>query len=217
MKRAVLFDLDGTLVDSRDDIAGAFRHAAEALRPGTPLETDRIVALIGLPLAVMARELGLGLSAADERRFADIYRARFDAMDCATTRVFPGIVELLASLASRPVGVVTAKIQYQADHVVTRMGLRARTSHVQGWRDGLEPKPAPDLLHAALEAMGLRPDEAAYVGDTPGDVAAARAAGLVAIGVTWGFAPAEALRASRPERLVASVADLAETLATFTD
>lgn len=207
MSPTVLFDLDGTLIDSAGDICAAFEHAAGELG-GAAIGSERITPLIGRPLALMARELGLSLQPDAERRFEDAYRARFDALDCAHARVFEGMRELLQSLGPERTGIVTGKIQYQAEHVARRMDLAPLVRHVQGWRAGLQAKPAPDLLVEALTAMGVRASDAVYVGDAPTDVLAARAAGLRAIAVSWGFGDPSAVRAALPDAIVRDAEEL---------
>ena len=212
MSRTVLFDLDGTLIDSAGDICAAFEHAAGELG-GAAIGHERIVPLIGRPLAFMARELGLSLEPEQERLFEDVYRARFDALDCAHARVFGGMRELLESLGPERTGIVTGKIQYQAEHVARRMDLASLVRHVQGWRAGLHAKPAPDLLAEALRAMGVRAPDAVYVGDAPTDVIAAHAAGLRAIAVSWGFGDPAALRDARPDAIVGDADELRRAIA----
>jgi AHBA synthesis associated protein len=122
------------------------------------------------------------------------------------------MLESLRLLRGSTLAVVTAKIAYQAEAVVRATDLAPHFSHVQGWAQGLAPKPAPDLLHAALAALGARPDEAVYVGDTVTDVRAGHAAGSATIAVTWGFGAERELEAERPTRVARSVADLAALL-----
>ena len=122
------------------------------------------------------------------------------------------MAEHLSRLPPRHAGVVTGKIQYQAEHVVESVGLRPLLRSVHGWSPGLAPKPAPDVLVNALEAIGARPEEAVYVGDTAGDVLAGRAAGLETVAVTWGFGSEDDLAGARPGHVARSVEELASIL-----
>lgn len=213
MRPVLFFDLDGTLIDSRHDIAEAFDAAAHALRPGTRIRVEDVEPHIGRPLRVMAADLGLALDAADVDAFERAYRERFDAIASRSSRPFPGIESLLAELAGRrTLGIVTGKIGYQARAVSEQVGLAAFFDHVQGWEPGLEPKPAPDVLVRALEACGARAADALYVGDAPTDIEAGRAAGMTTIAVTWGFASTPHLLASRPDHVATTVPELATLL-----
>ena len=160
----------------------------------------------------MARRLGLELTPEEEPRFESTYRARFDAIASGTTRPFPGMVALLGRLRDRRLGVVTAKIAYQAAAVVEATALHGHFAHVQGWAPHLAHKPAPDLLVAALDALGADARDAVYVGDAITDVRAGHAAGMRTIAVTWGFGTEEALRQERPTRLVRTVEELEAAL-----
>jgi HAD superfamily hydrolase (TIGR01509 family) len=213
VRPVLFFDLDGTLIDSRHDIAEAFGAAAHALRPGTQVRVADVEPHIGRPLRLMAAELGLSLDDAEAEAFERAYRARFDELASRSSLPFPGIAPLLGELAGqRTLALVTGKIGYQARAVSEQVGLAGFFDHVQGWEPGLQPKPAPDLLVRALEACGARAGDALYVGDAPSDVEAGRAAGLATIAVTWGFAPTPHLVASRPDHLATTVAELAALL-----
>jgi phosphoglycolate phosphatase len=186
--RTVLFDLDGTLVDSRPGIVAGLRHAlgrlGHALPPGEPLDWA-----IGPPLAeVMARLLApLGDPRVEEA--VDCYREWYGAAGVLDARPYPGVPELLVRLAAAGLAlfVATAKRVDFARTVLGHFGLASFIRSVHGvGLDGRHARKAELVAHL-LGSEGLDPDRAVLVGDRGQDVEAARANGLRAVGVTWGY------------------------------
>lgn len=200
---AIVFDLDGTLVDSFDDISAAFRRSFHVIGAEPP-PPDVVRSLIGQPLADMyapfAPEEAIAALVAEYRRD---YAER-----CADqTRPFPGIVELLDALRGHghALAVATTKTTWMARTVLGRLDLADRIDHVQG-TDGFPHKPAPDVITHALTGVG-RPG-AWMIGDTVFDVLAGRAAGLRTCAVTWGVHAEADLRDAAPDAVVDSVDQL---------
>jgi len=190
--RAILFDLDGTLLDTAPDLVGALNvlraeHglaplAFESVRPAVSHGAARVLRL-GFPLAD-ADEF-----AALQRRFLDIYRAALSA----GTRLFPGMERVLDTLASRGLqsGVVTNKPAWLTDPLLEGLGLRGRLACVVSGDTLPERKPHPlPLLHAAKLA-GVLPGECIYVGDAERDIQAAHAAGMPALIARYGYLHAD--------------------------
>lgn len=204
----IVFDLDGTLVDSFNDISAAFCRSFACAGRASP-DPEDVRPLIGLDLREMyARfvEVALvdGLIAA--------YRADY-AVRCAdSTQPFPGISDLLDELgaAGTPRAVATTKTTWMARVVTEKVGLRGRLDHVQG-TDGFAYKPAPDVVLHAIQALGC--PVSWMVGDSWLDIEAGRAAGLRTCAVTWGVSDAESLAAARPDALVHTVGALRDVLA----
>jgi len=196
----VCFDLDGTLVDSAADIRAAVAHALTTLPRDEEGDARALAAAWrGMPveeLFALARPRG----AADEmRRFVDAYRGYYHAHLVVETRPFPGVAETLAALDQRRArglraAVATTKRTATARALVDGVGLARHFDLVLG-SDGLAYKPAPDVLLAAARALDRDPRQGVMVGDTERDVAAARAAGMRACGVTWGALAAAEMRA----------------------
>lgn len=188
---AIVFDLDGTLVDSQRDIVDSFLHAFDAVGLPRPPRAD-VVALIGRPLEEMYAAFAPGQHV---DRLASAYRAHYPLHFTDHTAPFPGVVELLGALALRSYArvVATTKRGAMADALVDAVGLRPHLEHVQG-TDGIPAKPAPDVIERALAAVGGA--GVVMVGDTVADVRAGRAAGLATYAVTWGSGSAEALAAA---------------------
>lgn len=184
----LVFDLDGTLIDSLGGIAATCRVACRAI--GAPEPTDSVVVpLIGLPLAEMMRcALPPDIEAERVTESVVIYRSRFDDVALPMTKPFPGVARLLGDWArqNRPLAVATSKSIAVAERVLAYADLRRHFTVVCGGDEVSRGKPAPDLAHLALDRLGATPDRAIVVGDTAHDMRMAVAAGVRAIGVTYG-------------------------------
>jgi pyrophosphatase PpaX len=181
--RVVLFDLDGTLVDSAAVILGSFHHATETvLRRRFP--DDEILAQVGG--TNLSHQMGL-LDARHVDELVRVYREHNDPQ-YSELACFEGVVGVLEQLKreGRRLGVVSAKRKPTVQRVFDGAGIGQYFDVVVGSDDTERHKPDPQPLLKALELIGADPDDAAYVGDSPFDVAAARAAGVFAVAVGWG-------------------------------
>ena len=206
VRRAVVFDLDGTLIDSLPDIVWSFRAAFDAEGLPAPDAAD-VRAGIGPPLEDMAA--AFVSDAAKVAAVCDAYRSIYPRHFTERTRPFPGVVEVLAELRRRDwlLAVATTKRTAMARELVEALGLDTFLDHVQG-SDGLPHKPAPDVVLAALAALSA--EGAWMVGDTVTDLQAGRAAGLRTYGVSWGTHGAARLAEAEPDVLEDDLARLLE-------
>ena len=204
----MLFDLDGTLIDSREDLTDAVETAFRALRMAPP-PRDRIALLMGMPLEEMPASFGLSLSPGQMERFFEAFRAYYPLHWLDHTAFYEGAEEMLETLSGRAaLALVTTKRQEQADRLSAALRIAVRFRHVQGWRPGLRHKPAPDLPLAALRALAVPPENAVMVGDTFRDVLAGKSAGCATIAVTYGGGERSALEALRPDALADSPSEI---------
>ncbi len=209
---ALVFDLDGTLVESRADIADACNFALAA--HGRPrLDPARIAAMVGDGARSLVTR---ALSAAGHTEDVDVdavletFHARYLARPVASTTLLPGAREALAT--SIPKALVTNKPRAITLRVLAELGLTAAFAAIWAGGDGpLKPDPAGVL--SVLGAMRVPPPEAWMIGDGPQDVIAGRSAGLVTIGV-FGIAAREELAASSPDVLVDALGDVVHLLVT---
>jgi pyrophosphatase PpaX len=179
----VLFDLDGTVVDSGGIILASMRHATETVL-GREFSDDELLANVGGP-GLEAQMEALGPGRATE--LVSVYRAHNEPLHAALAG-FDGIEETLEALRGRGhrLGIVTAKRRSTVDLAFARLPLAHLFETVVGGDETERHKPSPEPLQLALERLDASADGAAYVGDSPYDMQAARAAGLLAVGVTWG-------------------------------
>jgi phosphoglycolate phosphatase len=196
----VIFDLDGTLVDSREDIAAAVNAALAQVGSATR-RVDEIAPRIGEPLDAIFRRW---LPAQSPHLLADAVAAyrSFYFDNCArSSALYPGVRECLDRLAPIPLAVATTKTTRQAIRVCEQLDLARHFAVIQGC-DGIPHKPDPAVVRAVLSRLGVAPGAAWMVGDTPMDVEAGRAAGCATCAVTWGIGGRAALEAVGPDLLV---------------
>jgi len=193
--RLVIFDCDGTLVDSQHAIvAGMAAGFASVGLPAPPREAVRRV--VGLPLVRAILRLAPEIDEATAERVADGYREAHPMVRSAGAAVeplFPGMREALDALSASGflLGVATGKGSRGLRHTLSVHGLEDRFATLQT-ADTAIGKPDPDMVLRALAETGAERDDAVVVGDTVYDVQMARAAGVACIGVSWGYhAPAE--------------------------
>ena len=202
----VLFDLDGTLIDSGRMIVASFKHAARSVL-GVDVPEERIRAAVGGPGLIEQMRL------LDARRVEDLvqaYREHNEPLH-AELASCAGIEDVLVALRSegRRLGIVTAKRQATIRLAFDVLDLEGFFEVVVGADDTERHKPHPEPILCALERLGAEPEEAAYVGDSPFDVRAAKAAGVHAVAVTWGgIHSRERLAAEEPDELVDSAEEL---------
>ena len=205
MLKAALFDFDGTLVDTTELIYQSMRHAAGEVLGRDDLTREVLMANVGQPLP---RQMEL-LSVEHAEALLDSYRLHNEEHHDALIQEFPGIEEALARLRSAGVGVavVTSKRRFSVDMALEMFpGLGEVVDQWVTMEDTTEHKPRPEPLLKGFELLGDIPrEEAAYVGDSPFDVAAARAAGVTSVAVSWGAFTEEALRAAEPDHLVPDI------------
>ncbi|NMB77211.1 MAG: HAD-IA family hydrolase [Myxococcales bacterium] len=204
--RALLFDLDGTLIDSAEDIAISAQRGFEEVGV-VGVSREEVRAHLGLSLADLYRALCPDGDAARRERFIQAYRRHYAEHGTEHTSVYPGVEETLRALSHLRLGVATTKLTAVAEQVLAKMGLREHFQHVQG-TDGFPPKPHPEVVRRALAALGSPAESAALVGDTDRDVLAARAAGVRAAAVTYGGWSRQRLAALAPDVLLDRFSDL---------
>jgi phosphoglycolate phosphatase len=187
--RAVLFDLDGTLVDSAPDLAGA-GNEMRAARGLEPLPYERFRPLVGTGARGMVGvALGVQPEHADFIALRDEFLARYEARMTSGTGVFPAVEGILEALEGRglPWGIVTNKAQRFTTPLVKALGLDRRAATVVSGDTTPHSKPHPAPLLEAARQLNLLPETCLYVGDDLRDVQAGRSAGMRTVAVSWGY------------------------------
>lgn len=206
---AVLFDLDGTLLNTIEDLTDSCNAAMDEM--GYPRHSVAAVTSFvnNGARALIARACPEGTSEADEARCLTIFQAHYRGNLDHKTRPYDGIAALLTELHARGVknGVVSNKFDGAVKPICQKY-FGALIDAAVGERPGVSKKPAPDSVFAALGALGVPADRALYVGDTGVDIETARNAGLPCISVTWGYRPREELIAAGATRLADDAAAL---------
>ncbi len=211
---AIVFDLDGTLVDSRLDIAVSLLAAIEGLGYASLLNTTGLGAMVGRPLSDMLRAAVPNIDDESIARGTDLYRAHYLVHCLDHTTLFAGMAEAVTSLASqRQLGCATTKRTDQAERILAGLDLLTPMALCLGTSPGMRYKPEPDLILASAKALSVEPASLIYVGDTELDLRAAHAAGSRAAWVRWGYGAEASCLAEKPEFVI----DTPEELNTLLD
>jgi N-acetyl-D-muramate 6-phosphate phosphatase len=213
--RCVLFDLDGTLVDTAPDLG----HAANQIRrsqnlPALPVEDYRHVASAGAR-GLLGVALGITPDHADFRRHRDAFLDSYRDNIARESRLFEGMEDFLRAVETRGLrwGVVTNKPGWLTTLLLDALKLTERAACALSPGDAFRAKPAPDLLHEACRRLALTPDDCVYVGDDKRDIDAGHAAGMRTIAAEWGYIGAEGpVRGWNATAIAATPADLSRLL-----
>ncbi len=205
MLGASLFDFDGTLVDTTEMIFQSMRHATSSVLGREDFTREELLANVGQPLP---RQMEL-FDAEKAELLLEAYRAHHEEHHDALIAEFPGVDKALSRLraAGGRVVVVTSKRRRSVEMALAKFpGLDLVVDRFVTMEDTTEHKPHPEPLLRGLELVGGIPKESAvYVGDSPFDVQAARAAGLTSVAVSWGAFSEDTLREAEPDHLVPDI------------
>ncbi len=210
--RLVVFDVDGTLLDSQNLIVGAMADAFAAAGHEMPGRAE-VLSIVGLSLPVAIRTLAPALPQAEIDRMVEAYKASFMGARLAQVApLYPGARDVLDGLRGRDevlMGLATGKSRRGLDHV---LGAHDLVSHfiTAQVADDHPSKPHPSMLHRAAAETGVA--QGIMVGDTEFDVEMGRAAGFRTLAVGWGYHPADRLRAARPDLLIGGFDELPDAL-----
>jgi len=196
----LIFDLDGTLVNTLEDIAASVNHTLGRLgKSPLPLETVRCYVGDGLA-NLLLRTLDGQAELVPEavKIYTEHHRTHLVDRSC----LYPSVRETLEHFKALPLAVVTNKTREFSILLLERLGIGQYFKQIIGAGSGLPLKPAPDALFAIMKETGATNDRTVMVGDSSADVRAGRAAGVITCAVTYGFRSAEELRGSGPDHLI---------------
>jgi phosphoglycolate phosphatase len=195
--KLLIFDCDGTLVDSQHKICAAMQVAYTAHGLGVPPRA-RLLSVVGLSLTEAFTVLGEGQEGYPVHSLVDAYRTASSAMrdsQAAWEPLFPGAretIEVLAARADIVLGIATGKSRRGVDAVLSAHGLRQRFTTIQT-ADRAPSKPHPAMVLQAMEETGVGAEDTVVIGDSSYDMAMSAAAGALGIGVSWGYHAPQAL------------------------
>ncbi len=206
--RYLLFDLDGTLIDSTELILSCYHASASRLVDNPPTDAE-ILKGFGTPLSSQLWRLYPSLRDRTEEVITAWRRAQEDLHD-RLIKPFPDAAEVLRELRRRgyPLGIVTSKERAAAERDMELYGLHHLVDKVVYMDDTINHKPHPEPVLKGLKLIGARPDESLYVGDSLHDMKAGREAGVKVAAALWGPFPKEPLLAFEPDYLLRSIRDL---------
>lgn len=203
---AILFDLDGTLADTTEDIRYALARAFDALGVQPLRPVDHLVD--GSPLEELFAVAVPDAGPTEFEAFVAHYRHHYEHAPERRSRLYPGVAPTLHALRAHRepayrLAVATNKRGPAARNELDRLGVSAHFDLIEGTGgSGVPPKPAPDLLLSICDRLGVPPQRALMVGDTVRDLVAGQRAGMRTAAVTYGLGPAEHLLGARPDYLL---------------
>jgi pyrophosphatase PpaX len=204
---AVLFDLDGTVVDTLPHILASFRHATTEVL-GAPLADDVLMHYVGVPLARQMRYF------TDDEEEADRLLASYRAFNHRThddmARLYPNTLTSLVALQAvgMPMGIVTSKSRHMAERALSLFDLGKFFKVLVTADDTDYHKPDPLPVRHGAGLLGIDPSRVVYVGDSPADIASGKGAGAATVGAAWGVASKDRLAAAGPDAIIEDIGEL---------
>ena len=202
MIRAIIYDLDGTFIDSTEAIVESFNHTFDALQRSRP-PREAVVSSIGHTLEDQFTQF----IDHDPDDCARIYREHYEVIACGKTDLLPGAEASLRRFmeSGLRIGFATSKKLQYAEMILDHLGVLPHFESRIGPDEVSHPKPHPAAVLKSLDQLGVAPDEAFFIGDTDFDVKAAHAAHVRCLCVTTGYSTRAELEGLEPERVVDSL------------
>ena len=205
MKRLLIFDLDGTLLNTIADLAASTNYALQ--KHGFPThELHEYNYFVGNGInKLFERALPEGEKTEENiRKVREIFLVHYNIHNADLSRPYPGIPELLAALQEKGIALAVASNKYQAgaEKLIAHFFPDIRFVAVLGQREGVPTKPDPAIVHDILSLAGVSKAETLYIGDSNVDMQTALNSGVDACGVAWGFRPVSELEAFHPRFVV---------------
>jgi phosphoglycolate phosphatase len=200
-----LFDVDGTLVDSADDICGALQTVLSQT-PRPDVDPAFLKRYIGYHLNDLFGDLFPDMSAETMEDLLCKYRSIYPARGHTMTRLYPGVLETLAVLPGRK-STATTKGTPTTRIILEQFGLAPHFDHVQG-TDGFPCKPNPDVIFRSLEVFQVQPQDCLMIGDSAPDMEAGRRAGVKTCGVRYGYGNLAQMRNFQPDFWIDDIREL---------
>ena len=205
------FDLDGTLVDSKETILESTKAALDQLKINHKIDEDIFTNMIGRHFVDIFDELKIEVN--DFEKFISIYKAYyFDFMD--SSYLYPGVQQTLQYLNEKNIRVslLTTKVQDQAEKIIDHFNLRSSFDYLMGRRDGLAHKPSPETLLNICKELNVKSAETIMVGDTELDIQCGKSAGSKTCGVLFGYRTKSQLEKEKPDFLISGLSELRKIL-----
>lgn len=217
--KAVIFDLDGTLLNTLDDLTDAVDHALGALGRGKlPIDTVRRFVGNGVPKLISralfysdSGDVSRAERGDEHAEFSAAYKLfteYYDVHSADKTRLYPGIEQMLADVKRRGLKTAVVTNKYDGAAQALKKKFLPDIDFIVGTGGGVRPKPMPDGVEKALAALGADRREAVYVGDGETDIQTAKNSGLPVVAVTWGFRDRKVLEALSPDYIINSPDEL---------
>jgi phosphoglycolate phosphatase-like HAD superfamily hydrolase len=203
----ICFDLDGTLVDSKDTILESTKAALNQLNIEYKISEDVFNNMIGKHFVDIFRELKIDVN--DFEHFISIYKSLyFDFID--SSQLYPGVKEILDYLNKKQIKVslLTTKVQEQAEKIIDHFQLNTSFDYVMGRRNGIAHKPSPEPLFLICEELKVKPAETLMIGDTELDIQCGKNAGTQTCGVFFGYRSKKKIENENPDLIISRLDEI---------
>ncbi len=209
--KLIIFDLDGTLIDSKLDIAASVNHTLNEL--GFPeLSVETIVKYIGKGLGYLIKST-MGTESEEElNRARSIFIEHYKKHSLDNTVLFPGVLEVLQYFNDKYKAIITNKKTALTNHIIKELGIHDMFDIIIGGGDYPGAKPCPDSTNDTLKKSGAKKDEAIIVGDMHIDIETGRNAGILTCGVTYGLGDRKTLEDLNPDYLINNLPELKDII-----
>ncbi len=211
MTKLIVFDLDGTLLNTLEDIANSCNYAlGQCGYPTHEIKAYRYFVGSGIRNLIVRALPEAERTEENALRIEEHFYPHYDIHKCDKTAPYLGIVGVLKKLQEKgtKIAVATNKYQEGADGVIAEYFPEIQFDIVLGQVDTRPIKPAPDIVFEAMKFVGAQPDETIYIGDSDVDMKTGLSAGVRTVGVTWGFREEAELAAYKPWRIIDNVDDI---------
>ena len=211
MIKHICFDLDGTLVDSKETILKSTKAALDSLSIRYDIPEDIFNNMIGMHFVDIFKELKIEVN--DFEKFLSIYKSLyFDFMKYS--QLYPGVEEALSHLQKKGIliSLLTTKMQEQADKIINHFKLQASFNFIMGRRNGMKHKPSPEPLLYICSELLVKPDETLIVGDTELDMQCGKNAGTKTCGVLFGYRTSDQIENEKPDYIISGLDELRKVI-----
>lgn len=205
----LIFDLDGTLIDSKRDIASSLHWTLRDLNL-PQVSDEEIYSYVGNGVRPLIQKSVGEMQGPNYQQALKIFKEYYRAHLLDTTVAFPGVFEVLEHFSSKRKAVFTNKPQYFTEPILTGLKLDRYFDAIMGSDAGFPKKPDPAILHHLLERFSCPPVQAVLVGDSKVDIETGKNAGVLTCGVTYGFRSAVEVRGARPDLVIGDIGELKE-------
>jgi phosphoglycolate phosphatase len=204
-----IFDLDGTLIDSKRDIADSVHHTMKTLGL-PPISDEMIYQFVGNGVTPLIQKSIKAAGDVSFEKALKIFKAHYDRHLLNTTQPFPGIMDVLDHFSQKTMVVVTNKPQGYSEKILRGLGMNRFFKGIFGGDTPFPKKPEPDVIHHILEKFGSDAKKTVIVGDSRIDLETGHNAGIITCGVTYGFRPRRELEEIGCDFLIERPGDLVQ-------